>query len=690
MRSAAFRHLVTVSVLGLLVTGAFLAKAAAAEPLASFAAVRALTQAQAAKAVPVRIEATVLGTDPGSPWSLFLHDGTAGCYVKLVPGAELPKLLPGRRVLIEGVSMSLGYFPSVARARAHDLGQGVAPPAIPLAAHQIFLPEFDSAWVEVPALVLSYEARDQRLTLDLEVHGLPFKAELPLEDHADERIATLMQRPVRLRGVLGTIFNQQRQMTDRHFFLSSLAAIVPATLPTTATAPPLLQISAMLTGEYGPQTPIRVAGIVTQSAAKGFYLRDKTGSTLVVAAPGYRFAPGTHVEAEGFASVAPFRPVLRAASVTVRTVDAPPPPVRFAESRVDLPAMHAELVTLEGTYLARQEGRAEVILECQAGQHVFEVLVPVGRAPLPDLVLGDRLGFTGICELTTTHALPRIGWVDGFRVHLPGPEGLTILHRAPWWTARRLLVALGVSSALAMLGLVGTWVFRQRVRRQMAIIGDRLRAEAVGKERDRIARDLHDTLEQQLSGVALQLDGLDDVVRSNPPAAAKVLSVARRMLRYTRLEAHRSVWDLRSKILEEQGLVAALRDMAEASSGPVGPKISVRLAGEVRRLSATTEFHLFRIAQEALANAIKHSGARAVLLSLSYSAGDLQLSVQDDGQGFAPDAPRAHPGPHFGLLGMRERAEKIGAILAFKTQPGAGCTVAITIAVAPSPSPILT
>ena len=689
MRSAAIRLFLAVPGLALLLAGPHLVPASAAEPLATFSAVRALTQAQAAEAVPVRVEATVLGADPGSPWSLFLHDGTAGCYVKLTPGAEPPMLPPGRRVRIEGVSMALGYFPNVTRAQAQDLGPGVVPPPIPLAAHQIFSPEFDSAWVEVPAVVLGYEARDRRLTLDLEVYGLPFKAELPLEEHADERAAALMQRPVRLRGVLGTIFNQQRQMTDRHFFLSSLAALLPATPPAASEAAPLLHIAEMLTGGFGPQTHIRVTGIVTQSAAKGFYLRDDTGSTLVIAARGHRFPPGTRVEAEGFASVAPYRPVLRAASVTVRETAAAPPPVRFAENRSGLPAMHAELVTLEGTFLARQEGRAEVILECQAGQHVFEVLVPAGRAPLPDLALGDRLSFTGICELTTTHALPRIGWVDGFRIHLAGPEKITVLNRAPWWTARRLLVALGVSSALAVLGLVGTWIFRQRVRRQMAVIGDQLRAEAVGKERDRIARDLHDTLEQQLSGVALQLDGLDDAVRSNPSAASKVLSVARRMLRYTRLEARRSVWDLRSKILEEQGLVAALRDMAEASSGPVGPKITVHVAGTAQNLPAATEFHLFRIAQEALANAIKHSGAQSVSLHLTYTGADLQLTVHDDGRGFALDEQPALPGPHFGLLGMRERADKIGAALEFKTQPGAGCTVAIAIAVAAAPAPIL-
>ncbi|OYV02519.1 MAG: diguanylate cyclase, partial [Verrucomicrobiales bacterium VVV1] len=221
--------------------------------------------------------------------------------------------------------------------------------------------------------------------------------------------------------------------------------------------------------------------------------------------------------------------------------------------------MHSELVTIEATFLARQESRTESILECQAGQQIFEALVPGGSAAALKLAAGDRLRLTGICELTTTHALPRIGWGDGFRLHLPGPAGLAVIARAPWWSAERLLIALGLMSAIAIVGLAGTWALRRQVGRQMEVISEQLRTEAVGKERDRIARDLHDTLEQQLSGVALQLDGLDDVVKSDPAAAAHALLLARRMLRHTRLEARRSVMNLRSEILEQHGLFAALR-----------------------------------------------------------------------------------------------------------------------------------
>ncbi|MBI5692093.1 MAG: sensor histidine kinase [Verrucomicrobia bacterium] len=664
--------------------------AAAAEPLTSLAAVRALPPAEAARGVAVRVEATVLGRDPASGWNLFIHDGTAGCYVNLEPqpGEPPPRFSPGTRIRVAGVSRILGYYPSLARGRATVLGPGELPPPRRLAAEQLFEPEFDSGWVEVPAVLLGVENRDDRITLELEVYGLTLKAELPAEPGAEERAAALLLRPVLLRGVLGTIFNRERQMTDRHFFVPSMAMILPRPLLSEGGTPPVIGVTELLTAGFGPHTPVRVTGVITQTTSNGFYLRDRTGSTRVYATPAEPLPSGTHVEVEGFGGLAPFRPVLRAARVTALGRDTRPAPVPSPQRRQHWPAVHAELITLEAVFLTRQEGRSEAILECQLDSLIFEVLLPIGESRDARFAAGDRLRLTGICELTTTHALPRMGWVDGFRLHLREAAAITVISRAPWWNTERLLAALGLMSTLAALGLAGSWMLRRQVRRQLAIIGDQLRQEAVGKERDRMARDLHDTLEQQLSGVALQLDGVEDAVHRNPAAAAQGLLLARRMLRFTRLEARRSVWDLRSQVLARQGLAAALQAMAEAAVVPGGPRAIVQVRERAERLPAASEFHLLRIAQEALTNALKHSGAREVTLTLEHEPGVSRLTVRDDGRGFHPDSVESAAGFHFGLLGMRERAAKIGAGFSITSAPGAGCTVTVTVPTAASaPSP---
>lgn len=668
-------------VLRLLTLLGFILPAVAAEPLVSLAAVRALSHEAASRGLPVRVEATVLGRDPASPWNLFVHDGTAGCYVNLQPqaGATPPHLPPGTRVDIEGVSLPLGYYPSIGGGRARVVGAGALPPPERLSAEQLFAPGLDSAWVEVPAIIVGFENRDDRITLDLEVYELSFKAELPFEAAAREKAAALMLRPVSLRGILGTIFNRDRQMTDRHFFVPSLAMIVPLPLTSEGSVAPLIRVAEFLTAGFGPHTHVRVQGVVTQAGPNGFYLRDGTGSTRVYAALSGALAPGARVEVEGFAGVAPYRPVLRAARVEQIGGESPPSPLAFPLNRRDWAAMQAELVTLEGVFLTRQEGRAEAILKFQNDSLIFEALLPIDRARNLRLTAGDRLRLTGICELTTTHALPRVAWVDGFRLRLRDEGAVALVSRAPWWNTRRLLAALGLMSTVAALGLVGSWMLRRQVRRQMAVISDQLRQEAVAQERDRMARDLHDTLEQQLLGVTLQLDGVEAAVKRDPGVAAQGLLLARRMLRFTRLEARRSVWDLRSQVLARQGLAAALHAMGDAPAAPGAPRVVVNAEERPVRLPTALEFHLFRIAQEAMTNALKHSGAREISLTLEHEQDCTRLTVRDDGRGFNPEGQEHVRAPHFGLLGMRERAAKIGAEISIVSAPGAGCVVSSTV-----------
>lgn len=650
------------------------------EPITELAILRALPSADAAKGIPVRIEGTVVGLEPSASFHFFLNDGKDGCFIKTHPSGRPSQLVPGDHVRVEGISDPLGYYPSVKDGRVTILGKKPLPQPVKPTAGQMFAPELDSQWVEVPAVVTGYEVADERITLALEVHGLPFKAELPVSPDSEAQAAQLMQRPVLLQGVMGTIFNRQRQMTDRHFFVPSFAAIIPTTPLEGSHDHPLLTVSELLTGPYGPATPVRVLGVVTQLDPKGFYLRDESGSTLVQAAKAGPIPPGSKVEAEGFGAVAPFRPVLRASRVTRIESGPPPEPLPFDFQTSDLSAHHAEWVTLDADFLGQREGPIDGILQFRSGGQFFEALQPnKSRAVLPSLTSGDRVRLTGICELTTTHALPRIDWVDGFRIHLPETGGLAIIHHAPWWTTRRLLFALGIMSGVAALGFLGTGLLRRQVKRQMQIISDKLRSEAVGEERDRMARELHDTLEQQLSGIALQLDSLDHAYTRNPVAASATLTLARRMLRYTRHEARRSVWDLRSKVLENDGLSAALGAIPETSGSPVGPSIEVQVSGKKRLLPPGVDFHLLRIAQEATTNAIKHGGGTQIRIELSYTPDHTSLSITDDGAGFDSSAVQTLPGQHFGLLGMRERAGKIGARLQIESAPGAGCVVTIRL-----------
>jgi signal transduction histidine kinase len=149
------------------------------------------------------------------------------------------------------------------------------------------------------------------------------------------------------------------------------------------------------------------------------------------------------------------------------------------------------------------------------------------------------------------------------------------------------------------------------------------------------------------------------------------------MLRHSQAEARRSVWNLRNQILEQSGLVEALKELRQQPDGKA--TVEIRSSGISRRLPTEVEFHLLRIAQEAVANSLQHSGATVVELSLLFKEEAVTLSITDDGCGFDQAHVATGQGNHFGLLGMQERAEKIGGELFIDAASGRGTRITITV-----------
>jgi signal transduction histidine kinase len=199
-----------------------------------------------------------------------------------------------------------------------------------------------------------------------------------------------------------------------------------------------------------------------------------------------------------------------------------------------------------------------------------------------------------------------------------------------------------------------------------------------------MARDLHDTLEQQLTGVAMQLESLAKSPQSQSPVFSDRLALASRMIQHSREEARRSVWDLRNRLLENHGLAAALQSLAASAAIDGGPAVETRIEESPDTLQPAIAYQLLRMAQEAVANSLKHARAGKIHITLEMAGHHLVLSVSDDGLGFDSFLLNPPGPPHFGLIGMRERASKIGVTLDIVSQPGNGCTVTITL---PVPAP---
>jgi signal transduction histidine kinase len=209
-----------------------------------------------------------------------------------------------------------------------------------------------------------------------------------------------------------------------------------------------------------------------------------------------------------------------------------------------------------------------------------------------------------------------------------------------------------------------------------------LRAErefrAVLGERNRIAREIHDTLAQGYVGISVQLEVLSELLRLNKAdKAAKHLDTVRGYVREGLADARQSIWALRSQDSDEATLPVRMRRLVE-SSGSHGLDAKFGIYGAYRPLAPGTESEILRITQEALHNVKKHAGANSVKVQLEYSRNEIALEVRDDGRGFdaaGNGAPLSSPPGHYGLTGMRERAASIGGTLEVTSEPGAGATV---------------
>lgn len=198
----------------------------------------------------------------------------------------------------------------------------------------------------------------------------------------------------------------------------------------------------------------------------------------------------------------------------------------------------------------------------------------------------------------------------------------------------------------------------------------------ISRERNRMARELHDTLAHSLSAVAVQLEAVDSMLETAPDEAHLLLTKALAQTRSGLAETRRAMQSLRASPLDDLGLKLALQSLAEITAQRGGMKLDLDLAA-IPELPPAMEQNLYRIAQEALANVLKHANASRLLVSLQRVADKTRLVVQDNGIGFDPTAARRNG--HFGLAGIEERAAMIGGTVTVKSQPASGTTVELIL-----------
>lgn len=348
------------------------------------------------------------------------------------------------------------------------------------------------------------------------------------------------------------------------------------------------------------------------------------------------------------------------------------------------PERHGQLVRLNGIIRSLPDVSGNgTRLQVDCDGLTLPVEGAAAREILNTLEIGTRLRLTAICVLESENWRPNAVFprIRTATLVLRSPRDLEILARPSRFTAARLLAALGVVSAVLLIILVWNFALRRQSERRARKLTQEAIARAESdlkvEERTRLAVELHDSVAQNLTGVAMELEAARQYEATAPDELCRHLDVAWNTLRSCRGELRNCLWDLRSRALEEADMNESIRRMLLPNVKGLVLKIRFAIPRDV--LSDNTAHAVLRIIRELTVNGMRHGHATEVAIAGTFERDELSFSVRDNGSGFNPDtAPGATLG-HFGLEGIRERVRALGGTFEIVSTPGLGTKATVRI-----------
>ncbi len=684
---------------------ALVAHAEGGKTLTTIAAVQALMPEEAARHLPVRVRGIITFYNP--LYSLgFIQDETGGIYFKPPPvdAADAPMLAAGDRVEMTAVTRRGQFSPSISLhpddapgtgdpvvMRVEKLGTGPLPEAPLVSVDRINTGDFHDQFVRVRAtlrqVVEHTDNRVELLNVDASSRYGPLNVILMCPKREQPAVKQWENIEAEISGVVSGEADERSQLRKVTLLVASVTQIKPdlATMQAWFEQPSrgfreLLQYRPPQPG--GTETRQHVSGIVTlvHPSRGGYYLGSQHGGLWVRTPQQPPVQTGDELDVIGFIAGGADGVWLEDGIHRTKRKAVPFAPLVRTTEAITAGSDFGSLVQVEGQLIDQFDRPSHRLLYLGAGGHTFYARLAESADTNRPLALenGSWLRLTGVCEKPTAPAAR-----ESFSLLLRENADIALISRPPWLTAQRLRWLL--VGMLALTAIISAWVFllRRQVIRQTQVIAHQLEQKTLSDERRRIARELHDTLEQQLAGVNIHLDTVAECAPDLPASVSRALDNARAMLAHSRTEAHRSILELRSRAIEHAGLVGAVRESIDALQ-VITPRITLEVEGEEQRQSQHIEFQLLRIIQESITNALKHAEAAHITVRFHFTPEELHVTITDDGTGFDATRPPALHSTQFGLLGMRERAAKIRATLTIQSTPGNGCTIAVTVPTRPT------
>lgn len=673
-------------------------------PLTEATQVRSLPRAQATRGLPVRLTGVVTFSNNANG---FVLDDGSGIWVNL-RGRNMERPSPGDRVAIEGRTGEGHFAPVVQARKLTRLGTAALPPPEEITGPEMRSGELDCRRVRLRGVVRgrmpvqSGDAHVSALVLAT-AHGLiPFQffgtnGELGTEWEDAEVEAT---------GVCRMIFNARGQPQGVRLTGNALDDIrVTRAAQGDAFSAPAIALDEVL--RFSPDGLVlhrrRVTGTVTLSKpGKFFYLQEGPHALRVNTRQAGDLMPGDVVEAAGFLDIIHNKARLEEGVFRRLGTGTPPAAVEISMDQAlrpsqfppagEYPDFDDRLIAVRGRLLTVEDRRHEgwrLNLESDG------VLIPVEFSPDADLgalealAPGSELRVRGICALTFSESAPVLAWPrpTGLRVLARDATDIDVVKQAPWWTSGRLWTALAVTSAVLLSAALWILLLRRTVARRGQQLADEMQARHVAavefestlRERTRLAADLHDTLEQSLTGLALQLEAGEALLDLRLDRSRHHLRLGQQLLSRSREDLRRSIWNLRSTALEEGSLQQALQKVAVNRANGVEVQIAVQCKGTARPVPDMVAGNLLLLTQEAITNTLKHASARGITLTLSFAEKNLSLGIRDDGVGFELAEVAGPSSGHFGLQGMRERIKRLGGTIEITSARQCGTLIHVVV-----------
>ena len=635
---------------------------------------------------PVRLRGVVLlklAVDPTTGLDAFVFaDGSASIYVAARPG-RFSGLKRGDLLEVRGLASHGDFAPIVFASGVTAQGTGEIPPPAPVTFDQLATGRFDGQYVAISGIVRSSReaaSPDSRALAELSTGG----GRLVVNSQDSQAASLPVDSEVRVTGIIFQQFSRTGQAI--HPFLT-----VPHGVPIVITRPPpgevpLRRIDRLMAfsseGALGHR--VRIRGVVTHhQPGESLWLEEDGHGIRVHLNDSAAYTAGAVVEVAGFAVQGNYSPEMEDASV-LRVALADPPRPAVLKTSAEALEHDGVLVTLEARMIENMRVPQGVRLVLQDAEREYVAhLRTDGKTPTPTWKIGSRVRISAICSVSKVPPSNTPGTVvpRDFEMILRSPADVQVIETPPWWNAERrswLLAGIVVALVVAILGVV--WAARRRLRLSSA---SRRQAEtefaAILTERNRIAREIHDTLAQGLGAISVHLEMVTDHVPAGTKAAVH-LAEARHLTRESLAEARTSIWNMRSQALETGDSSDAIAGVLDRLTDLEGIEGHFSVAGEPFRLPPVTENNLLRIAQEAITNAVRHGQATRIEVHLAFDPEEIRLEVSDNGCGFDPSVP-APADSHFGLVGMRERATETHGTLTIESGRGKGTLVSFVLPV---------